>query len=232
MLAVISVVIPTLNESRRLPELLRCLSSSAARFEVIVCDGGSSDDTVEIAERFGATVVMSKTGRGTQLAAGAAVAQGDVLLFLHADSQLPSDALIRLDERLKQEPEIVGGNFRVQFDEASLFCKVVEALCAILRRFGLYYGDSGIFVRREVYKAIGGFKDLEIMEDVDFVVRLEKQGKTCCIAEPPLRTSVRRFKRRSPLGLVILWLRMHISYAMGVPNSQLARIYASRSTEV
>lgn len=230
-MAVISVVIPTLNESRRLPELLCCLSSSPNISELIVSDGGSSDETVEIAERLGATVVISNTGRGTQLAAGAAAAHGDVLLFLHADSKLPGDALIQLDEQLRRKPDIVGGNFHVQFDDASLFCRVVEVLCAILRRFGLYYGDSGIFVRHEVYDAIGGFKDLEIMEDVDFVQRLERYGKTCCIAEVALRTSVRRFQRRSPLSLLVLWTRMHVGYALGVPNSQLAKIYDSRSTE-
>lgn len=228
----ISVVIPTLNESRHLPVLLSCLASCPAGYELIVSDGGSSDETVQIAKGSGATVIASKTGRGTQLAAGAAAAHGEVLLFLHADSKLPSDALVRLDQLLRQQPHIAGGNFRVQFDEASLFCGVVEALCATLRRLGLYYGDSGIFVRREVYNAIGGFKDLEIMEDVDFVRRLERYGKTCCITEVALRTSVRRFKRRSPLSLLVLWVHMHVSYALGVPDSQLAKIYDSRATEL
>lgn len=230
--AVISVVIPTLNESRRLPELLSCLSSCPASHELIICDGGSSDQTVEIAKRFGAIVVTSKTGRGTQLAAGAKAACGDVLLFLHADSELHPHTLIRLEEVLRANPDIVGGNFRVQFEEESLFCRIVEVLCAALRRCGMYYGDSGIFVRSETYDAIGGFKDLEIMEDVDFVLRLERHGKTCCITDPPLRTSVRRFRRRSPLSLLFLWIRMHVLYAFGVKNSQLAKIYDSRSTKL
>lgn len=227
----ISVVIPTLNESRRLPVVLSCLSSCSIDYEVIVCDGGSTDATVEIAKRFGATVIISDAGRGTQLAAGAIAAYGDVLLFLHADSKLHSQALLQLDRTLKNNPNIVGGNFRVQFDGKSLFCRIVEVLCAALRRCGMYYGDSGIFVRRKAYDAIGGFKDLEIMEDVDFVLRLERHGKTCCITDAPLRTSIRRFKRRLPLSLLILWIRMHILYALGVKNSQLAKIYDSQSTD-
>lgn len=226
------MVIPTFNESRRLPELLSCLSSCPVDHELIVCDGGSSDQTVEIAKRFGVTVVTCKTGRGTQLAAGAAAACGDVLLFLHADSELHSLALMRLDEVSRTSPDIVGGNFRIQFGEESLFCRTVEVLCAALRRCGMYYGDSGIFVRRKAYDAIGGFKDLEIMEDVDFVLRLERHGKTYCITDAPLLTSVRRFKRRSPISLLFLWIRMHVLYAFGVKNSQLAKIYDSRSTEV
>lgn len=211
--------------------LLSCLSSCPIEHEIIVCDGGSTDGTVEIARRFGAAVVTSTTGRGTQLSAGAATAHGDVLLFLHADSKLHSQALFELDRTLKRKPEIVGGNFRVKFDEASFFCRAVEALCAVLRRLGMYYGDSGIFARRETYDAIGGFRNLEIMEDVDFVLRLERHGRTCCITDVPMHTSIRRFKRRSPLGMLVLWARMHISFALGVPNSQLAKIYDSRSTD-
>ncbi|MBZ0187010.1 MAG: TIGR04283 family arsenosugar biosynthesis glycosyltransferase, partial [Candidatus Obscuribacterales bacterium] len=229
--ATISVVVPVLNEEKRLAGLLSFLFESERECEVIVSDGGSTDRTVEIARAYGATVVQAEVGRGIQQAAGAKQASGDVLLFLHADSQPHTRCLDEIKTVLGQQPEIVGGNFRVEYDDSRLFSRYVEILCAGLRMLGLYYGDSGIFVRRKVYEAIGGFKSMSVMEDVDFVLRLERYGKTCCISKAPLRTSTRRFTRSSSLRLLSLWVRMHAFYALGASDEYLAALYDSKSTE-
>lgn len=226
----ISIIIPTLNEAESLPELLTSLSRSKVAHEVIVCDGGSSDETVSIARDFNAKVITSAPGRGIQLSAGTSISHGELILFLHADTRLHCEALERLETLLSEKPYIVGGNFRVLYDDESPFCRFVEFLCRLMRTMGMYYGDSGIFAKRQTYDAIGGIRPIEIMEDVDFVLRLERSGKTCCISDIPLTTSTRRFKRRSPLSLIALWVRMHILFACGVSTRYLARIYDARNT--
>lgn len=226
----ISVIVPTLNEADLLPDLLTSLSKLCVPHEVIVSDGGSSDETVSIAREFNAKVTVTSPGRGIQLAAGTSISCGKVLLFLHADSKLHSQALERLNTLLVEKPEIVGGNFRVVYDDESQFSRFVEFLCCFLRRIGMYYGDSGIFARRQAYDAIGGINPIEIMEDVDFVLRLERSGPTFCISDTPITTSTRRFKRRSPLSLLSLWVCMHILYACGVSTKYLAKIYTAKET--
>lgn len=228
----ISVIIPTLNESGRLPALLACLLRCATEHEVIVCDGGSSDNTVGIAEAHGALVVTAKIGRGNQLAAGARHARGDVLFFLHADSELDPRCLAEIELLFKARPDVVGGNFRVEYIDSSMYCRAVEWLCQALRIVGIYYGDSGIFVRRSAYEAIGGFRLLAIMEDFDFVRRLERFGKTQCIKKVPIRSSTRRFKRKHPLELLFMWIKMHVLFAFGVGDNDLAVIYDAQGTEV
>lgn len=226
----ISIIIPTLNEAESLPGLLQSLSGSKVAHEVIVCDGGSEDQTVSIAQEFNAKVTTCAPGRGIQLSLGTSISSGELILFLHADTRLHNEALERLETLLIDKPDIVGGNFRVLYDDESPFCRFVELLCCAMRSIGMYYGDSGIFVRRQVYDAIGGIKPIEIMEDVDFVLRLERSGRTCCISDTPLTTSTRRFKRKAPLTLMIMWIRMHILFACGVSTRYLSRIYDSQNT--
>lgn len=228
----ISVIIPTLNESTRLPALLKLLSQCATEHEVIICDGGSSDDTVAIAEAHGALVVTAKRGRGKQLEVGSTQACGDTLLFLHADSEPDPRCLSEIEKLLEHRPDVVGGNFRVEYDDISGYCRAVEWLCGALRMVGVYYGDSGIFVRSGAYEAIGGFRSLAVMEDFDFVRRLERFGRTRCISKVALRTSTRRFKRKKPLELLFMWMKMHVLFAFGVSDKHLAAIYDAPGTEV
>jgi rSAM/selenodomain-associated transferase 2 len=193
----ISVIVPTLNEEAALPRLLAGLAREVPAPEIIVVDGGSHDATRRLARRAGARVVQASPGRGQQLAVGAELACGDVLLFLHADSVFPSGGLRRIEESLDRAPELLGGNFRLVFDGERRFSRWLTGFYAWIRSRGLYYGDSGIFVRAGVYRAIGGFRPIALMEDYDFTRRLERAGPTCCILEPPLVTSARRFEGRS-----------------------------------
>ena len=221
----ISVVIPTLNEAPILPRLLAQLARETTAHEVIVVDGGSTDGTPPLAETSGARVLSVPGGRGRQLAAGAGAAAGDVLLFLHADCVFPAGGLRLITEALAA-PAVVGGNFRLLFDGDDRFSRWLNGFYAAIRRRGFYYGDSGVFVRRAVYDALGGIRPIALMEDYDFVRRLEKAGPTACIAEP-LVTSARRFAGRSLATIVLGWLAIHAFFHLGVSPERLARFYDS-----
>src|SRR6185437_11434145 len=132
-----------------------------------------------VVERLGVPLITSTPGRGQQMRAGAAAASGEFLLFLHADSALPRGGLAALMECLDRDPRVPGGNFRVVFDGDTRFARALTVVYSSIRRFALYYGDSGIFVRRTVYEELGGFRPIALMEDYDFVRRLERAGPTC-----------------------------------------------------
>ena len=224
----ISVVVPVLNEARRLPALLDRLARETAAHEVIVVDGGSQDGSAEIARHKGARLLRSAAGRGRQLCAGAAAARGETLLFLHADSRFPAGGLARIAEVLERDPECPGGNFRLLFDGDTPFSRWLTGFYAWIRARGFYYGDSAVFVRRRVYRALGGMRPIELMEDYDFVRRLERFGPTRCIEEPPLVTSSRRFEGRRPIAIVWGWLEIHALYHLGVSPRVLARRYEAQ----
>jgi rSAM/selenodomain-associated transferase 2 len=225
----ISIIIPTLNEERRLPSLLAALQNEDTPHQTIVVDGGSRDDTISIARQYGIRVVRSPPGRGTQICAGVQEATGDVLLFLHADTMFPTEGLRRIEQTLASYPEVVGGNFRLLFDGGTPFSRWLTGFYAFIRRRGLYYGDSGIFARRSAYDSLGGMRPIAIMEDFDFVRRLERSGRTFCITDPPLITSSRRFAGRRPIAIVYGWLKIHALFYAGVSPTKLAAIYAAQA---
>lgn len=222
----ISVIIPVLDEAERLPKLLCSLQGEPIAKQLIVVDGGSGDGSAEIARQLGATVLSCAAGRGTQICKGAAEASGEILLFLHADSVFPAGGLQRIAETLGSQPDIVGGNFRLLFDGESRFSRGLTRIYDCIRWFGLYYGDSGIFVRRSAYDAIGGLRAIALMEDLDFVTRLERFGRTCCIADPPLVTSSRRFEDRHAVEIIYGWTKLHLLFWLGISPDRLAAIYA------
>lgn len=224
----ISVIIPTLNEAERLPALLQQLARESAPHEAIVVDGGSSDATREIAAAHQAKVILSVPGRGQQMVAGIHAASGDTLLFLHADSAFPTGGLARIEATLADRPDCPGGNFRLIFSGDSAFSRWLTGFYAWLRRHGFYYGDSAVFVRREVYDRIGGIRPIALMEDYDFNRRLERAGPTCCVVEPPLVTSSRRFEGRSATAIVWGWLEIHALYHLGVGPQWLAKRYEAQ----
>ena len=225
----ISIIIPTLDEERSLPALLDAIGQQRAVHEIIVVDGGSRDRTPELARDTGARTLVSDCGRGAGLSIGAEAARGDVLFFLHADSTLAPGALNRINEVLAADPNIIGGNFRLVFDGDTGFSRRLTQFCAWIRLLGFYYGDSGIFVRRGVYQALGGIRPMPLMEDWEFVRRLERFGRTCCIADPPLVTSSRRFAGRNLLEILYGLFRIHALYWLGVSPDRLLEIYRTQA---
>lgn len=221
----VSVIIPTLDEAEALPRLLGDLAREDTAHEVIVADGGSADATVEIAIGSGARIVRTLRGRGQQIRAGVTAAKGDVLLFLHADTSLPQGALAALRDALTRAPDAPGGNFALTFDGETEFARWLTGFYAWLRARGIYYGDSGVFVRRDVYDRLGGVPARAIMEDFAFNRRLESAGETLCVSEPALVTSSRRFAGRARWRIVAGWLVIHALYYLGAPAGLLAWLY-------
>jgi rSAM/selenodomain-associated transferase 2 len=224
----VSVVIPTLDEADRLGPLIQALHREPELAEIIVADGGSTDGTPALAKALGARMIVTQRSRGQQLRAGADAALGEIVLFLHADSVFPTGGLYALCAALDRDLRVPGGNFRVVFDGGSRFARGLTAAYPWIRYVTLYYGDSGIFVRRSVYETIGGIKPIAIMEDYDFVRRLERAGPTCRIAQPPLTTSSRKFEGRRASAIVLGWVVIHALYWLGVSPERLARLYYGR----
>ena len=224
--APISVVIPALNEEAHVADAVRSVRNDAA---VIVVDGGSSDATCPVAASAGATVISSERGRGMQLDTGARTARGEWLVFLHADTRLETGWAAAL----RSLPSaVVGGAFRFALDQPRRAYRWLEAGVALrCRLFRLPYGDQGLFVRRDVYAAIGGFRPLPLMEDVDFVRRLRRAGP---LAFPAARafTSARRFERHGMLATSLRNLWLLALYTAGRAPSRLARLYGGRDLTV
>lgn len=224
----ISIIIPTLNEAGSLPAVLAVLEKEQTPHEVIVVDGGSADGTRTLAKASGVRWFGTSPGRGQQLATGADQARGEVLVFLHADSVFPAGGLEAIDRSLRADRRCPGGNFRLLFDGGTPFSAWLTGFYARIRKHGFYYGDSGIFVRREVYQALGGIKPIALMEDFDFVRRLEAFGKTCCIEDPPLITSSRRFEGRRGWDIVLGWIEIHLLFFLGASPNFIARRYGAQ----
>jgi rSAM/selenodomain-associated transferase 2 len=214
-----------LDEERWLSPLLDAIRQQEAAHEVIIVDGGSRDRTLEIARISGVRVLVSRSGRGGGISLGAEASRGEVLFFLHADSALPPGALDRINEVLATSANIIGGNFRLVFDGDTDFSRRLTRFCAWIRLLGFYYGDSGIFVRRAVYEALGGFRPIPVMEDWDFVRRLQRLGRTCCIKDPPLVTSSRRFTGRHPFEIIYGLVKIHVLFWFGVSPDRLVEMY-------
>ncbi len=223
----ISVIVPTLNEADNIERLLAELDRETEQHEVIVVDGGGTDGTAEKARRAGAHVIEAAGGRGGQIAAGLKEARGDIFFMLHADCRFPKGGLAEIRSALEADAQAIGGNFRLIFNGGTAFSEWITEFYAGIRERGFYYGDSGIFVRRSVYEVIGGLKPLAVMEDYDFVRRMEAYGRTLCIKEPPLVTSIRRFRGRRRRWIVMGWLAIHALYYLGIPGRWLAGLYDS-----
>ena len=216
----VSVVVPVLDEEAAIPDLLAHLDP---RFEVIVADGGSADASRDIAAAHGAIVVDAARGRAAQQNAGARAATGDALVFLHADSRLPADAYSSITAALSA-PVVVGGNFALRFDGDDAFSRVLGAWYAVQRRLGVWYGDSTIWVRADVFWALGGFPALPIMEDYGFVRALRGTGATRCLPGPAT-TSSRRWRALGVRRTVVSWVVIRWLYLLGVPAPRLASLY-------
>lgn len=217
----LSVVVPTLNEADNIGALLERLSCAPGVGEVVVADGGSTDGTLNLVPPL-VRLVRSEAGRGVQLNAGARDASGDVLLFLHADVSPPRDVAFQIRGAISAG--YVGGNFRLRYPGGGALGRWLEIfIVPFYRTWGRYYGDSGIFVRRDVYERLGGFPEIPVMEDVVFVRRMERAGKTVYLPGPMV-SSPRRWRGR-PLRTLLLWGFMQMAFALGVSPWRLASFY-------
>ncbi|MEM9352465.1 MAG: TIGR04283 family arsenosugar biosynthesis glycosyltransferase [Planctomycetota bacterium] len=219
----VSVVIPALNEAGQIEGCIRSAREAGAT-EVVVCDGGSSDETVAIAEACGAKVFTAEAGRAVQQNTGAAAAAGDVLLFLHADNRLSLGCLSQVAEAMR-DTRVVYGGFRQEIIAAGLAYRVIErGNAARLRLAGLAYGDQGIFVRRAVFDEVGGFPEVPLMEDVRLMRKLAVHGRPVLL-DGPIAVSARRWQRHGVVRQTLRNWSMLASHRLGVSPEMLARYY-------
>lgn len=244
---VISVIIPTLNEERTIVETLR-LTAGLGFDEMIVVDGGSTDRTRTIVKSFqfddrtsggsGAALVSrisqaddasrvlleAPPGRARQLNAGAQAARGDVLLFLHADTHLPRSARSSIEAAMADQLA-VGGRFDVQFDIPSIWSYLIATLMnARSRLTRISTGDQALFVSKEVFEQLGGFRDIPLMEDIEFSIRLKRRGATVALRDR-VTTSFRRWEQQGPLKTVLSMWVLRLLYWTGVSPHRLGRLY-------
>jgi len=205
----ISIVIPSRNDAAALCRTLDDLGGLAGidQAEVIVAAWGDQEDTVRTVAGRARLLWHSDSTRAALMNAGATVARGDVLFFLHADSLPPPNALALINEALA-ESHVVGGAFEHLFAESSVSLRLITYINRIRYRLtGNYYGDQGIFARAPVFRELGGYNDLSLLEDLDFTQRLKRRGRSVLV-RAPLLTSGRRFLARGPWRtfFFIVWL--------------------------
>ena len=229
----ISVIIPTLNEERTIMTTLA--HTAALGFdELIVVDGGSLDQTPVLVESYRrrtqspaqspVRLVTAPRGRARQMNEGAKASRGEILLFLHADTQLPGDAKTMIDTTLADQ-RLVGGRFDVRFDRPSAWGSIISRMMNWRSRLsGIATGDQALFVRRPVFEQMGGFADMPLMEDIDFSRRLKQKGATVALTAT-VTTSFRRWERHGPLRTLLLMWVLRFLYWIGVRPSYLVDWY-------
>jgi len=221
----LSIVIPVLDEARGIEGCLRALAPSRRDgCEVLVADGGSSDDTVALASPQCDGVIAAPRGRAVQMNAGAAQASGDFLLFLHADTRLPPEGVRSVRDGLSGG-RAQWGRFDVRIEGASRWFPLIAALMNLRSRVtGIATGDQAIFCTRSAFGAVGGFPELPLMEDIDFSRRLLRFGRPLCIREP-VQTSGRRWERHGVWATIVLMWRLRLAHFCGASPAALARRY-------
>ncbi|MBD2438292.1 TIGR04283 family arsenosugar biosynthesis glycosyltransferase [Nostoc sp. FACHB-110] len=219
----ISIIIPTLNEAGNISGAIASTQTSA-NIEIIVVDGGSSDDTIAIAQSMGVKVISSSPGRAVQMNAGAAVASGEILLFLHADTRLS----VGFDGQIRQvlsQTTTVAGAFDLQIDASNFSLRLVEwGVKWRSRFFQMPYGDQAIFVTKKIFQQIGGFPELPIMEDFELMQRLKSTGRIVIINTPVI-TSPRRWLQKGVLQTTLLNQIVVIAYLLGVSPQRIRSWY-------
>lgn len=218
----LSIIVPVLNEEGMISSLLDALAPFSA--EIIVVDGGSRDRTREIAAHKQVTLVSSPAGRAQQMNHGAGIAQGNVFLFLHADTRLPDSALEDIRGALRN-PQCVGGRFDVRLDGDRWMLRVIGSMITIRSRLtGVATGDQAIFVRKEIFRLMRGFPEIPLMEDIAFCQRLKKRGKVACLRSRVM-TSARRWEKEGVWRTILKMWVLRSLFLMGVSPFRLKRFY-------
>lgn len=218
----ISVVVPALNEAGQIVDALRSAREPGVA-EILVVDGGSSDDTVTRATSAADRVLRSPRGRALQMNAGAAAASGGVLLFLHADTRLPAGFATAVRDAITGGA--VGGRFDVALAGTHRFLPVIARLMNVRSRLtGISTGDQAIFVRRDVFAALGGFAPIPLMEDVELTSRLRRTGPLAAL-RLRVTTSARRWEENGVARTIGLMWWLRFAYSCGASPERLARAY-------
>ena len=210
----ISVIIPVLNEEDTLPDCIESILVQESPFEIIVVDGGSQDSTIDTTQPFDLKILKTDPGRWRQMNAGAEAASGTILIFVHADSRLPCNAFESVRNGIRKGLD--GGAFSLSFYPNSLFFNFwvfwANQFTRVTRDF---QGDRAIFCRREVFHELGGYREMKLMEDLDFSVRMRKSGRKTKQLHGVVTTSTRRFDGVSRIAILYWTLMLLIEYHLG-----------------
>ena len=221
----LSVIVPMLNEEPAIVGTLRAIRAGAPGAEIIVVDGGSLDSSVEVARSHCDFVLHAGRGRALQMNAGAAAAHGDVLAFVHADTLVPPTFERDIETALR-EARVAGGRFDMRLDGHGAAFRVIGALTSLRSRLTrVATGDQAIFVRREVFKRLGGFPQIDLCEDLEFARRLKRAGRIACLRSQVV-TSSRRWRNQGLVTTVLkMWL-IKLLFLAGVSPARLKNLYA------
>ena len=228
----IGVIIPTLDEESTLFNTLSTLTSLQFD-EVIIVDGGSQDQTCEIAQSYFETnrfltgkVVSAAKGRARQMNAGGLSAQSDILIFLHADTQLPPDARQAIEE-VMEDGEWVGGRFDVQFEIDYGYAWLISRMMNWRSRWSqIFTGDQAMFIRKAIFQQLGGFSDIPLMEDIDLSYRLKQVGAVAALRSK-VTTSFRRWEQNGPLRTILQMWTLRFLYWLGMSPHALQQFYGT-----
>jgi len=223
----ISIIIPVLNEAPLIVQTLLGLQPlRAAGHEVIVVDGGSQDGSAALSQPLADRVIFADRGRSRQMNAGARIAKGDILLFLHADTFLPENGDQSIINGLKGQGRR-WGRFDVRLSGRHYFLRIIEHLMNLRSRFtGIATGDQAIFVQRRLFEAMGGFPDIDLMEDIALSRILKRYDRPLCLRQWVV-TSSRRWGKKGILRTILQMWRLRLAYALGVDPKRLAHLYES-----
>ena len=220
----ISVIVPVLNEEKNIATTVEALLALAP-YEIIIVDGGSSDRTREIAAGFQVKIISSERGRARQMNRGAREASGDVLLFLHADTRLPSTAFADIAGALS-DPRYIGGRFDVELDGEHWLLPLVGRMISYRSRVTkVGTGDQAIFVRRAVFERMHGFEEIPLMEDIAFCRALKRLGGVACLRSRVI-TSARRWEADGVWRTIFRMWILKLGYLAGIAPARLKQFYA------
>ncbi|MGQ9646790.1 MAG: TIGR04283 family arsenosugar biosynthesis glycosyltransferase [Thermodesulfobacteriota bacterium] len=222
-----SIIIPVFHEAERINGLidhLRQLDFERCT-EIIVVDGAPEKDTLHVIHDHHVTKVASQKGRGKQMNAGASLARGDILIFLHADTELPVSVFKRMNAFIHRS-EFVGGAFDLGIKSDKMIFKLIASLASLRSRMNrIPYGDQVIFIRRDYFIETGGYKDIPLMEDVELMRRVKRSGKKIVIFHDRVMTSPRRWEKEGLLYCIVRNWMLQVLYFLGVSPHKLVKYY-------
>jgi hypothetical protein len=223
----ISIIIPTLNEETALENTIKSVFPAEIEHEFIIVDAESTDNTGSIAGRYGKVLSIKKHSRGASMDLGAQHASGDILLFLHSDTQLPAGALEKINKHM-ENPKIIWGGFKRCLSARGWKYRLLDMWVLFCNRFlKIIAGDQGIFCRKDIFLNIGRFMDMPIFEDVSLSARLRRLGEMGLIKDC-IHVSIRRYEKRGILKISALNLLLTLFYICGVSPERIYQIYYSK----
>ena len=222
-----SIIVPVFHEGERINDLIEYVNrlDSAESAEIIIVDGSQKKDTLAAIRSNSVIKISSEQGRAKQMNAGASIARGEVLIFLHADTELPIHALTKIGFFIEQT-DYVGGAFNLGIKSDRLIFKVIGALSSLRSRLNrIPFGDQAIFIRKEYFNKIGGYKEIPLMEDVELMERIRKSGDRIRIFYDRVMTSPRRWENEGLIYCILRNWTLQILYFLGVSPYRLVKYY-------